>query len=195
MLRPVTDIDTYIINGKCDVDQGDLVIDIGAHVGEFIQYAQDKNARRIIAFEPCFEPYDICRQIPGAEVHRAAIGDYDGEAMVFYNGSNTPDSSIYRTTGQPEQVKIISFAKIIDNLPEIDFLKSDCEGSERAFLPIITDPQLLKIKKMAIEWHFIDRDNDHEAMEAFKKRLRFHEYNIEVTFIDHTRSTFVAWRS
>ena len=194
MLKPVNDIDTYIIPGRCDVDQGDLVIDIGAHVGEFVYYAQGKGARRVIAFEPCLEPYDICRQIKNAEVHRAAVGDYDGEETVYFNGSNTPDSSIYRRTGQPEQVKIISFAKIIEILPQIDFLKSDCEGSERAFLPILSDPQLLKIKKMAIEWHFIDGDIDMEAMNSFRKRLLFHEYYSEVTFADHTRSTFVAWR-
>lgn len=195
MLKPVNDIDTYIIRGQCDVDQGDLVIDIGAHVGEFIHYAVAKQARRIIAFEPCLAPYDICRQIKNDEVHRAAVSDYNGEETIFYNGSNTPDSSIYRRTGDPEKVKMISFAKIIDNLPQIDFLKSDCEGSERIFLPILTDPQLLKIKKMAIEWHFSPGCDDQGAMEGFKTRLRFHEYNIETTFYDNTRSTFVAWRN
>lgn len=187
MINPVNDIDTYI-TPNCDVEKGDIVVDIGAHVGEFIHYAQSKNAGRIIAFEPCDELFKICKLIKEVELTKAAVCLNNGKGNVYFDINDTPSSGIYLTRGVPEEVDFISFKSILNNLEKIDFLKIDCEGTEKDFLPELSDEELLKIRKWAVEWHA--EISDRTIMEKFINRLE----NAIITFSDNSRVTFTAWR-
>ena len=145
------EISTYF-TPECNINKGDVVVDIGGFIGEFSVYASSKGARQIITYEPCSEPFaEIERlDIPNCIKIKKAVGLTDGETTIYYQSWDPMSSSIYDKSGRPEIVQQVGFQNILNKVGNIDFLKVDCEGPERDFLP---RADLSKVKKMAVEWH------------------------------------------
>lgn len=117
---------------------GDVVIDIGANIGEFTLGAADKGAVvhaiegdpfvfRCLAFNT--------QNQPNVHAHECVVWKEDTR-LTFYSEPTDADSSVFRpTTGvapQAIEVNAVSLDSLAEraDLSEIAFLKCDAEGAE-----------------------------------------------------------------
>lgn len=112
-----------------DVDKGDIVVDCGANIGLFTQYSIDKNASKIVSIEMDSNTYN----------------------HLVKNISDLRATLINDTVGS----NALNIETIVNNynLPKIDYLKVDIEGSEYDLLNTTPDYIYDKINKIAIEFH------------------------------------------
>lgn len=157
-------------NQWVDIEENDVVVDIGFNYGLFSTTAMVKKPSRIIGFEPNPKLVKIFKdnfKDETIEVYNYAVSDVD-KKVTFYENGDSAMSSIkenlhveHRT--DEIQVNAIGINTIINtfNLEKIDYLKVDCEGSEFDIFNSISEDYLSnKIRKIAIEFHdFTYSDN------------------------------------
>ena len=135
-----------------EVEEGDVVFDIGASLGPFTFSILHKNPSHVFAFEPSYEEFKtlVLNTRHGNVTHiNKGISDKVGEFDFGFVFEKTENQKLYSTT----------FKKVIEdyNIQKIDFLKTDCETGE---YDIFTIENLFWIKnnvrKIAGEWHLGD---------------------------------------
>jgi FkbM family methyltransferase len=132
-----------------EVEEGDIVFDIGASLGPFTYSILDKNPSQVFAFEPSYEEFKtlVLNTRHGNVTHinkgiGNTVGEFDFTGVFDVSGG----LKLYSTT----------FSKVINdyNIKKIDFLKTDCESGE---YDIFTIENLFWIKnnvqKICGEWH------------------------------------------
>jgi len=132
-----------------NVEEGDIVFDIGASVGPFTYSILKNNPSHVFAFEPSFEMFKTLvlntRQGPVTQINKG-ISSLEGEFKFEFAFNDDDGAKMYSTT----------FNRIIQdyNINKIDFLKTDCEGGE---YDIFTPNNLIwikqNVKKIVGEWH------------------------------------------
>lgn len=153
------------------IDQGDLVFDIGANVGNFAMYAVKTGASRVVAFEPVQKNYELMlkniqnNNMPQVEAHMLAVDGDSGVVTMHMSEVDTAHSITHEAFDQQgdisvEAVTIEQFCQK-HSISKIDFLKVDCEGAEYQIFEKISDQMLGLINKVAIEHHerFVHRDH------------------------------------
>lgn len=122
------------------VMDGDVVIDIGANIGEFSRTIVER-ASRLIAIDP--DP-NVCEALSrnlnsfsNAIVLQRAMSDADSR-VEFYVSTKNADSSLVRPTQYSEtvSVKAMRLDTLIEELgvDRVDFLKLEAEGWEPEIL-------------------------------------------------------------
>jgi FkbM family methyltransferase len=147
--------------GKVQIRKGDIVLDLGAHLGTFTRFALQRGAAKVIAFEP--EPSQIaCLKQTFAEelkngtvqVIEAAAWHHEGSARF------TPDGVGSRVTEDgPVSVSLTCVDKVVEELglSTVDFIKADIEGAERHALAGATETIRRFRPRMAIcIYHYVD---------------------------------------
>ena len=108
-----------------EVEEGDVVFDIGASLGPFTYSILDKNPSQVFAFEPSYEEFKTLvlntRHGNVTQINKGisnTIGEFNFIDVFDLSGNH----KLYSTT----------FTKIIEdyNIKKIDFLKTDCESGE-----------------------------------------------------------------
>lgn len=161
-----------------DIEEGDVVVDIGFNYGLFSINALKKNPKRIIGFEPNSRLVEVFKKNVKdtiIEVHNCAVSDTN-ETVNFYESVNSEMSTIvdefYRdNTFNVTEVDGWSFMHLMNlhNVDKIDYLKVDCEGAEYKIFRAIPDYYLSNnVKKIAIEFH---NNFEHENVQNLIKRL------------------------
>lgn len=130
-------------NEDVHVKEGDTVLDLGAHLGTFVDFALHHGAGKVIAFEP--EPTNVeCLKKTFAEeiesgkvvLVDAAVSDEPGE-LHFAQDSGRHGSARGRLA---EDGRLVVRATTLDEtvaslgLESVDFIKMDIEGAERLAL-------------------------------------------------------------
>lgn len=132
-----------------EVEENDIVFDIGASLGPFTYSILNKNPKHVFAFEPSYEEFKklVLNTRHGNVTHiNKGISDKIGEFDFQFVFDQSGGHKLYSTT----------FKKVIENygITKIDFLKTDCETGE---YDIFTTENLFWIKqnvrKIAGEWH------------------------------------------
>ncbi|NNN06516.1 MAG: FkbM family methyltransferase [Elusimicrobia bacterium] len=129
---------------RAEILDGDVVVDVGAHVGVFSIYAARKTPRgRVIAVEPAptnleFLRYNVEKNsLRNVKIFDCALSDKAGQAELFFPG----DHALY--TLKPNAPTAVSHAvrlRTLDDLFEAEsitnckLLKIDAERSEYAVL-------------------------------------------------------------
>lgn len=167
----------------------DVLIDVGANIGEVSFYGWSIGIKRIIAVEP--DPIAIsCLEFnlkgTSAELDFRALGENSGEA-IFYLKSHSADSSLFKPEGDSTTliVKTISFKTFIEekSITGKILLKMDAEGFE----PEILRSGLSVLQK--IKWVAIDcgaeRKGQATVQEVVKilKEAKFSYINVSMTDI------------
>ena len=148
----------------CKIEQGDVVVDIGANVGMFSRWAKLRGAERVISFEPMSKTFSCLLDNIGndSECHKIAIGNGMGtlDMHILDNEGNLGGGTSMEIKGRnivrSERVLQLSIGNLfeIGLVPDtIDFLKIDCEGSEKYIIENISDSDLGRIRKISMEYH------------------------------------------
>lgn len=122
------------------IRDGDVIIDVGAHIGVFTIYAAKKNPHgRIISIEPAPLNLELLREnvekngLRNVKIYKCAISDHRGEDDLFFGG-NYDLYSLYPTT--PGAIFIRTQLQTLDDIFRAEhlsvchLLKVDVEGAE-----------------------------------------------------------------
>jgi FkbM family methyltransferase len=150
-------------NDFVNVEENDVIIDIGFNYGLFSMVSLKNNPKKIIAFEPnpkLVSNYQKFLNHEKIELHQKAVSNKEG--VVTFKENNDPgmstllsDINTYNVNDTYE-VELCDFYKFIqeNNINYIDYLKVDCEGSEYDIFESIPKEYLnTKVKKIALEFH------------------------------------------
>ncbi len=148
--------------GYVDIEEGDVVVDVGFNYGVFALRALYKGASKIIGFEPNIDLYKVCQKVYNdkerVNVFNFAVGGKN-EKLTFNVGKSSLTSSTYGkvedflTSYEVHSINLVDFL-FFNGIEKIDFLKVDCEGSEYDIFESIPDLLISKIKKIHVEFHY-----------------------------------------
>lgn len=158
-----------------DVENGDIVVDIGFNYGIFSLGALNNGASKIYGFEPNKNIYNIIKGIypdkDKVKIFNFAVSNKN-EVLTFNEGYNSLASSLESSVGDYKEsydVFCIDFYDFIkkNNIDRINFLKIDCEGAEYQIFESIPDDFFSTINKIHVEYHF----NDGEKIKLLINKL------------------------
>ena len=127
-----------------EVEEGDIVVDIGATVGEFTYRILDKKPKHCYVVEPVSVFFDTLKK------------NLHGYPVSFTNVAITSDKFCkINWDGYDESVNTLTFNEFIkmNRLEHIDFLKFDCEGGEYDIFSEENISFLKTIPKIVGEFH------------------------------------------
>lgn len=146
------------------INDNDIIIDIGAHIGLFTLYASQycKNGT-IFCFEPVEENYDILvdnitqNNLKNVKPFKSAVSKSESTITIYHN-KDEAGHSMFSFTSHALKVDSISLKKIIDenSINQCNLIKLDCEGAEYEIIESLPLEYFKKISKMIIEYHFAD---------------------------------------
>jgi FkbM family methyltransferase len=148
-----------MIEFYCELLKEDSVcIDAGANIGILSMYMSLTTKNSIYAFEPADTAFEcLVRNKPqGTKVFKAALGKKIGlEKFVIPSQDDTMCTSIHNKTGIENFAPVLSLDHLFETglFEKIDFLKIDCEGAEKEILEGLSDTNLGKVRKIALEFH------------------------------------------
>lgn len=153
------------------IGAGDIVIDLGANVGEITQQMAATGAT-VHAFEPDPETFthlqNATKDLNNVVLHQAAVGGEDGTVTLFRPPS-WQDEQSRRSASKANsimtgdrtaqfdaacEVELIDFARFLNELPtKVKVIKVDIEGAEWAMLRAVEARALDRFDAMFIETH------------------------------------------
>jgi FkbM family methyltransferase len=136
---------------------GDVIIDIGANVGEFARYCGALGAR-VLAFEPdpsvyaCLK-HNVAKYAAVTPIEKALWSTHAD--LPFFSAFDTADSSLIQPEANVRGVATIAAIPLdgvteLHNVPEIALLKMDGEGAEPEILQGATET-LARIRRVAVD--------------------------------------------
>jgi len=157
-----------------EVEEGEVVVDLGAGIGDFAWSIKDKNPSAIYCFEPSVESLPVLEKniskIPNSQIIKKFMSNIDDENNITWD----------------------TFLKS-NNLDKIDYVKTDCEGGE---YEIFKSENIFwvkqNIKKIVGEWH----------LETPEKKAQFREFrdiylklfpNFKVYSVNDVDITWSVW--
>jgi len=147
---------------NCIIQPHDVVVDLGAHVGFFTDYAS-KKCKKVISVE-------------GGDGFFACLiyNTCENKNIEYLNANVVSETSKTNNTwADPSKINVtLSDIFKLYNLHKIDFLKMDIEGSEYDIFKDIDKNILSRIKKIAVEVHDPNRNN--ELINNINKKRLFH---------------------
>ena len=149
------------------IDEGDNVIDIGAHIGTFCIPMAACNGANVIAIEPSISNY-ACLQTNVLEnsltdkvsvIHGAVFGRVG--SVEFIDGDATTrgsvkDANFFRAgSGSSYEVSAYTLDFLVNkfSVDKIKLLKMDCEGSEYEIFKTFTPDLFSRIHYLIFELH------------------------------------------
>lgn len=142
---------------------GDVILDVGAHVGLFACWALRRQpGLRVFAIEPCDENFRCLRDnlsmVGHGEVtiRQWAIGAAGGRGRIRAATSRSIDHCLVPATGmEPDTVPVVSLKELLDltGANQVAFLKMDVEGAEHDAFAEADAATLNRIDRIALEYH------------------------------------------
>jgi len=174
-----------------EVNDNDIVFDIGANAGFFSLYTayQNKNSK-VFAFEPVDRLYKMIldsksnNNLDNLYVNNLAISNTNGEIEFNLSESHDGCHSLYNRESTDKKITVktetLEYFCNSNNISKIDFLKLDCEGAEyEILLGLNLDFLKQKIKKISMEYH--DDIVEEMTHEVLVKHLEKNNFEVKVT--------------
>jgi FkbM family methyltransferase len=171
---------------KALINKGDIVVDIGAHIGAYSVLASKKGAK-VIAYEAAHDNYQIlirnltlnnCQE---AIAHNVAVSSGKGKAKLYRSGSSLHSLYCNNHSEKTEVVPTVDLHDVLskNNLEKIDVLKIDTEGSEYDIILNSTPRDLKRINRIILEYHdYFDHGHKRKELERFLNESGFKVRNI-----------------
>jgi len=147
--------------GEVRIRKGDIVLDLGAHIGTFTRFALNRGAAKVIAFEP--EPSHVAylkrtfaEELKRGLVHIIDAGAWHKETRAPFRCDGVASRVV--DSGFP-LVSLTTVDKVVNELglDKVDFIKADIEGAERNALAGAKDTIRRFGPRMAIcIYHLVD---------------------------------------
>jgi len=160
-----------------EVEENDIVVDIGATIGEFTYKILDRNPKHCYVVEPLGIFFDTLKN------------NLQGRQVSFTNAAITNDRYCnLEWDKQYDSVNTLTFNDFIklNRLNNIDFLKMDCEGGEYDIFTKDNVEFLKRIPKIALEIH-LSNGILKEKFRNFKDNIlpNFSQYKfMSIDFVD-----------
>ena len=159
------------------VEEGDVVVDIGASIGPFTYSILDKNPKHVYCLEPdCKEFQTLLRNVEGEPVTCIMAGIALEDRELVDSSYSFGDYSMDMNT-----ITLKTLFELYD-LEKIDFLKTDCEGGEYSLFSEENYELISKIRKISGEWH-LGADLK-ESFRKFRDEYLINHKNFEVYSLD-----------
>jgi autotransporter strand-loop-strand O-heptosyltransferase len=182
----IKEIEDHNIYDRCFiVEEGDIVVDLGASLGPFTYSILPNNPKQCFVVEPL--SYQI-------EVLKRNVGK---DNVKIIQGAITDKKRIEITwDGISESVPTFTFREFLDenNISKIDFLKCDCEGGEYDVFQKSNIEFLKTIPKIVVEFHLRNDENFHQCkFRWFRDNILQMFDNFEVYSIDGVNIKWDLW--
>jgi FkbM family methyltransferase len=172
------------------IGERDIVIDIGAHVGLFTLYASRKASHgQVFSYEPSSSTFALLQQnlrrngARNVVAENVAVAGQNEERTLFVSIDHRMGSSLYEEnitsesplTPQPETVRCVTLNHIFNsnNIKICDFLKMDSERAEYEILRNARPSVLRQIRRIAMEYHVVDNDDNPEMLKRLLESQGF----------------------
>jgi FkbM family methyltransferase len=168
----------YFLN-QIKIEDGDVIIDIGAHVGVISTQMSKMNPKcKIYSFEPtansfyCLNKNLKMNKIKNVKPYNKAVTSDGRNIQMRVSGSNTGGSTHVFTKNKVDLIHyfntvesisindLISDVLKIEGVDKIKILKIDCEGAEYEILNSLKPELFSKIEYMLGEFHTIFNDTE-----------------------------------
>ena len=168
-----------------EVEEGDVVVDLGASLGPFTYSILSKNPKQCFVVEPLSYHIDILNKNVGQENVKIIQGAISDKKKLEITWDDITETS-----------PTFTFKEFLDdnNINKIDFLKCDCEGGEYDVFSKGNIEFLKTIPKIVVEFHL--RDNEDYNLCKFRwfrdNILNMFE-NFEVYSLDGVNIKWDLW--
>lgn len=167
------------------VEEGDIVVDLGASLGPFTYKILSKKPKQCYVVEPLSHQIDIVRKNVGQD------------NVKIIQGAITDKKKIEITWDDiTESVPTFSFKDFLDEhkIDKIDFLKCDCEGGEYDVFQKTNIEFLKSIPKIVTEFHL---NNNSDLLKCkfrwFRDNVLSEFNNIQVYSVDGVDIKWDLW--
>lgn len=191
----------YYLDRIKRINDGDIVVDLGANVGIFNRWAYSQGASKVISFEPDKRYFKLLtlNADPRTILFNAAVSDKIGETSI-YESNHLGGSNIFGDLHESKSYKVRTYS--LNHLFEtglidrIDFLKVDIEGAEILAFNGISDENLSKVKCIAMEYHHGHLNYDENVRSKFVSRLNMLGFNSHILFLgtDNKLQMIYFWK-
>jgi len=171
---------------RFEINDEDIVIDIGAHIGLFSLFSSQYCKKgKIFSFEPVKENFDLLQEnikinkITNIFILNKAVSDITSTITLYQNEDDSGHSKFVKTSKSIE-IPSISFKEFLDEnkIKRCDLLKLDCEGSEYEIMESLPSNYFEKFKKIIIEYHLAD--SKPHLIRELKTKLKNLSYEISI---------------
>ncbi len=172
MLRAVKQVVKEFVSPKYaylrrfDIRPGDVVIDLGANVGEVAEYFLRRGAK-VYAYEPNDHAFEVLKKRVGGNedvtLHQAAVSNYSGSAKLWLHENHTDSEVMFSQAGSLQaeksnvseeylEVAVSDIAEVLAAHEYIKLIKIDIEGGEYDIMDCVLD-NADKIDHILLETH------------------------------------------
>lgn len=143
-------------------DEGDVIIDIGAHIGTFSLLSSSKARHgKVYAIEASEDSYNLLRinvalnQCANISVHHLAITDKNGTRTLYHSTGNWGHSIVNRHSRSSETVESCTLSDFLarNQIEACQFMKLNCEGAEFPILLSTPKNVLERFETMLVLYH------------------------------------------
>jgi autotransporter strand-loop-strand O-heptosyltransferase len=159
-----------------EVEEGDVVVDLGASLGPFTYKILPKNPKQCYVVEPLSYQIDVLHKNVGRDNVKIIQGAITDKKKIDITWDDVSES-----------VPTFTFKEFLEenNIKHIDFLKCDCEGGEYDVFQQSNIEFLKTIPKIVTEFHMRDDENFHKCKFKWFRDNIFPQFdNIQVFSVD-----------
>jgi FkbM family methyltransferase len=168
-----------------EINNDDVIIDVGGHIGLFTLYASQFCKKGIIySFEPVKANFEMLSEniksnnLNNVKYFNTAVSNSNSTTKLYIN-DDAAGHSMFSKSSQSITVNSISLQQIFDDnkIKNCNFLKLDCEGSEYEIIKNLPSNYFKKIDKLIVEYHMADTHP--ELLDELISTLKKQNYKLE----------------
>ena len=168
-----------------EVEEGDIVVDLGASLGPFTYSILPKNPKQCYVVEPLSYQIGILHNNVGQDNVKIIQGAITDKKNIVISWDNVTES-----------VPTFTFKEFLEenNITHIDFLKCDCEGGEYDVFQPSNIEFLKTIPKIVTEFHMKEDENFHKCkFRWFRDNILPQFDNIQIYSVDGVDIKWDLW--
>ncbi len=153
---------------RIPIGEGDIVVDIGAHIGAFsVRAARLAQRGHVYSYEPSSTNFAmltenrLLNKANNLYIEESAVSGRTGQMTLYTPSGNAIMGSLLQgVSTHTETVNVTTIADIIatHHIEQIDLLKMDVEGAEYDILFSCPAETLAKIQRVVMEYHEYERE-------------------------------------